>query len=374
MYAACLFCHRSFGRNTSVEALPFGSRLAYESAKGRLWIVCSHCGRWNLTPLEERWEAIEECERAFEHASARASTTNIALARCRSGLELIRVGESPRLEFATWRYARSFARRHRRWLIAGASGAVLATGGVVAGVSAGLTVVGALGYTLAVAGRLPMLAWRLPLTRRRENVRHTADVFTLESIRDARLIRAETGWALDIYALHGPERRLTVTGLPAAQILRRGLPVLNGIGSSQKKVSAAVDRVANHNTVDAFVDALISGLPEDTDSPASDAESDWLTGARPGTVGWMPAVDRLALEMMLNDTVERDALAMEFTALLAAWREAEEVAAIADDLLLPAWVGDWLSRHKRIEESSGQAPKKSLSASDQNREKDPTEP
>ena len=34
---------------------PVGRRLAFDPAKGRLWVVCRSCERWNLTPLEERW-------------------------------------------------------------------------------------------------------------------------------------------------------------------------------------------------------------------------------------------------------------------------------------------------------------------------------
>ncbi len=64
MYATCLFCHGALGRNESIEHFPVGRRLAFDAAKGRLWVVCPRCARWNLTPLDARWEAIEEAERA----------------------------------------------------------------------------------------------------------------------------------------------------------------------------------------------------------------------------------------------------------------------------------------------------------------------
>jgi hypothetical protein len=44
-------------------------------------------------------------------------------------------------------------------------------------------------------------------------------------------------------------------------------------------------------------------------------------------------VDRLALEMAANEDAERKALAGELAQLRDAWREAEEIAAIADHLL-----------------------------------------
>jgi hypothetical protein len=46
----------------------------------------------------------------------------------------------------------------------------------------------------------------------------------------------------------------------------------------------------------------------------------------------LPSVDRLALEMAANEDIERRALAGELAALAAAWKEAEEIAHIADEL------------------------------------------
>lgn len=117
MYSTCLFCYRDLGRNDFVENFQVGRRLAFDSAKGRLWVVCRGCERWNLTPVEERWEAIEECERAFSDVKQRVSTDNIGLARLREGIELVRIG-SPKLpEMAAWRYGDQFGRRRRRHLV-----------------------------------------------------------------------------------------------------------------------------------------------------------------------------------------------------------------------------------------------------------------
>jgi hypothetical protein len=46
----------------------------------------------------------------------------------------------------------------------------------------------------------------------------------------------------------------------------------------------------------------------------------------------MPLVDRLALEMVAHEESERAALDDELSALEAAWRDAEEIAGIADEL------------------------------------------
>ena len=81
MYSTCLFCHASLGGNAEIESFPIGRRLAFDEGKGRLWAVCLKCQRWNLSPLEERWEAIEQCERAFRATFVRVSTDNVGLER-----------------------------------------------------------------------------------------------------------------------------------------------------------------------------------------------------------------------------------------------------------------------------------------------------
>jgi len=63
MYSTCIFCNHALGTNESVEHFPIGRRMAFDSRRGRLWVICADCARWNLTPLEDRWEAIEDCER-----------------------------------------------------------------------------------------------------------------------------------------------------------------------------------------------------------------------------------------------------------------------------------------------------------------------
>jgi hypothetical protein len=105
MYKTCIYCNRKLGSNETVETFPVGRRLAFDQEKGRLWVICERCRRWNLSPLQERWDAIEECEREFRDTRLRYSTDNIGLARMKEGLELIRIGQPRRPEFAAWRYA-----------------------------------------------------------------------------------------------------------------------------------------------------------------------------------------------------------------------------------------------------------------------------
>jgi hypothetical protein len=109
MYSACLFCSAPFGTNDAIEELQIGRRLAFDPARGRLWVVCRRCGRWNLTPIEDRWEPLEQCERSFRATRVRISSTNIGLARLDDGAELIRIGVPLPNEFAAWRYEERLA-------------------------------------------------------------------------------------------------------------------------------------------------------------------------------------------------------------------------------------------------------------------------
>ena len=152
MYATCLFCNKPLGANESFEAFPVGERLAFDAARGRLWVVCRKCERWNLSPLDERWEAIEQAEKLYRDTRLRMATDNIGLAKARDGTTLIRIGEPLRPEFAAWRYGDQFGRRRRRTMLAVGGGmAVLgavALGSAVIGAS-----VGVFGWGLAQAGR-----------------------------------------------------------------------------------------------------------------------------------------------------------------------------------------------------------------------------
>jgi hypothetical protein len=117
------YCNNALGSNEVVETFPVGRRLAFDQSKGRLWVVCRKCEKWNLTPLEERWEAIETCERLFHDARKRVSTDNIGLAKLTEGLELVRIGEPQRPEFAAWRYGDQFGRRRTRAILIGVGAA-----------------------------------------------------------------------------------------------------------------------------------------------------------------------------------------------------------------------------------------------------------
>ena len=65
----------------------------------------------------------------------------------------------------------------------------------------------------------------------------------------------------------------------------------------------------------------------------------------PGYINKMPKTTRLALEMALHEEQERRALEGELWLLERAWEEAEEIAGISDNLLLPEGADEFLRKH-----------------------------
>ncbi|RMH12550.1 MAG: hypothetical protein D6701_13410, partial [Gemmatimonadetes bacterium] len=140
MYARCLVCNTTFERNEELEFFPHGRRVAYDPNRGRLWTVCRACRRWSLAPIEERWEALDELEKAVrDRGRVLSSTDNVALIRV-GHLEVVRVGPANRAEEAWWRYGNELVRQrqsYRKLALVGTltTGAVIAGGWVTGGIS-----------------------------------------------------------------------------------------------------------------------------------------------------------------------------------------------------------------------------------------------
>src|SRR3569833_1423942 len=214
MYSTCLICNHSLATNDAIEHFPLGRRLACDAQKGRLWGVRHHCGRWNLSPLEERWEAIEECERAFRGTFVRVSTDNVGLAKMRDDTKLIRIGAPLRPEFAAWRYGQNFGKRRRQThVIAGAGVAAAAVAGIALGptlapaLTAGaISIVGVPGLT-TVMGVIPMIG----VLAARDYVQHDRVVARLAHDRRILTVRAKHLSAAQLSTTRdGSETRLAV--------------------------------------------------------------------------------------------------------------------------------------------------------------------
>ncbi len=330
-----MFCKKPLGSNEVVESFPVGRRLAFDAAKGRLWVVCTKCRRWNLTPLEERWEAVETCERIFRETRTRASTENIGLARHKEGLDLVRIGEPPRGEFAAWRYGDRFGRRKRRATL----GVAAATGGGLVWVAlqslpifAGLSAVVAYPY-LAWLYFHPWAKVRIggkaepdgPLTP------ETVAKFRLLDLNSIRVVPADgdPGFAVEITrSLRGAR----FEGEDARRVAITVVPILNGDGGSRSVVQRAVHEIDSSGHPSRF----LADLPRKGHRDRR---------GRTGYVRGMPKPIRLALEMSLHEEQERRALEGELWILEQGWKEAEEIAAISDSLLLPARTDAFFERH-----------------------------
>jgi hypothetical protein len=322
MYATCMFCNKPLGSNEVVETFPVGRRLAFDAARGRLWVVCRKCERWNLSPIEERWEAVETCERLFRGTRIRVSSENIGLARHPEGLELVRIGEPLRPEFAAWRYGDQFGRRRRRAIVYGVGGVAVVGAVVVGGIATGAIGAGLLGQSGNFVN-LFMNGRTLARVRKADG-----KVLKLKNpdLRRARILWHEsTGeWSLSV---------------------RKGR-VLNRFegADAERAAGIVVSRINRRGANSAAVQDAVR-LLDDRGSPEAvlRTAARQATGKDPGTLAKLDAPMRLAVEMALHEEEERRALAGELWLLDRAWREAEEIAAISDDLLLPEGTDDFLA-------------------------------
>jgi len=365
MYSTCLFCNVSLGVNDQLPTFPVGRRLAYDPARGRLWVVCTRCGRWNLSPLEERWEAIDECERLFRGTRLRYSTDNVGLARINERLELVRIGAALLPEIASWRYGTRLERFAPK-----TNGARHAVGALVRS-STGLhrwvarKAASALAGYATTVGLSDDALLRLRTFRRGNAVlARSADdagrpiVIRYAHLGAAELIRPDRDqpWRLVVRHDGGSATLAEGAGLRTAGKM---LATLNfGVSSNAEvqhaiaKLDEAGDREGYFSRVASLAmrtrwgrvpDAPDEGLIEPIGGSFAERialqlanRSFWGrggTGSDESTPLFrLPAVDRLALEMASNEDIERRALAGELAALAAAWKEAEEIAHIADEL------------------------------------------
>lgn len=354
--SSCVWCNRTFPSNDGIEHLPVGRRIAFDEGRGRLWVVCRACERWNLVPIEERWEAIEECACSFRDSRLRASTDEIGLARLRDGTELVRIGRPVRAEFAAWRYGDQFGRRRVRAAALGVGGvaaaAAIAGGAVTLGVSLvaffPLIHVSTILFGASASGAL----------LRQRPVADPDRPGSVIPIGHPRLVAAsdaEGGWGLEVEystrldASGKPEGSwlhrglyksaalgsLRLVGAPARQLLAHHAPRLNRSGASAPRIRGAVDLIGEAGSA--------AALPAFLAKHRSRFTAQQLFGDS----GALPSLGRevrLALEMASHEEVERALLDGELSALAAQRRTAEEEAAISDDLLVPEPVRAALAR------------------------------
>jgi len=326
VYKSCFACGAAFPEGTLVEHVPLGRRLAFDPGRGRLWVVCEACGGWTLAPIEERWEGLDELERAVTprrgmRATLVAKTENVALFRIQ-GMSVVRVGATDLVEESQWRYgmptagtgggvgASPFAPRPLRL-----GERLLAAGYVVReGFSGKASPLGRVSARRWI--RYGDVAWR----------GHRSCAACGHSLRELTFFRArllilrESGdeaFTPDL-VLACPRCRdereggLHLEGVEAEFVLRRVLAHRQDGGIPPGHLRAAANLIE------------LGGGPT--------ALSDIL--ARYGRhLGDLPITSAVALRVLATDAYEHRLLALEAAALERRWRREEELAAIVDGVL-----------------------------------------
>ncbi len=307
-----------------------------------MWVVCRRCERWNLSPFDERWEAIEQSERLFRDARKRVSSDNIGLAKLDEGLELVRIGEPLRPEFAAWRYGDQFGRRRTRAILMGAGVAAVAGGVVIGGAAAGVATGGGWWIFQTIRGlvaayRKRRVVAQVPTGDGRRLVVRGEHVARVTLTPDA---QSTVGWSLHLTHRDGIAVLSDHHATHAAALI---MPVVNRTGASQRNVQQAVKEIESLRDPAEFLKTVAAGPQQ------SRLDYGWYgrPSRHPKGLTRLPLPTRLAVEMAVNEENERIALEGELALLEMAWKEAEEIAAIADGLTIPPEVDQQLEQLKR---------------------------
>ena len=344
MYSTCMFCNQTLVENQIIEHFPVCGRLAFDSSKGRLWVICKRCDRWNLSPIEERWEAIEDCERIYHGIRTRASSENIGLGRHKEGTELVRIGVPLRPEFAAWRYGDQFGRRRKKAVLVGVGvGAVVGTiaiAGVTTGVLSG-ALVGQSGNWVNIVRN----------TRTLVRIKdEDGKVIKLKApdLEKAKLLSTgdDDEWVIAITRGKLDKRW---EGADALRVANRIIPSINRSGAGKGVVQDAVNEIEEAGHPMEYLKRLSLERSGEAGNiwtrPVGDGSWRPIKEKHMGLVQKLPRPSRLALEMALHEEQERRALEGELKTLEAVWKQAEEIAAISDSLLLPEGADDFLEEH-----------------------------
>jgi hypothetical protein len=334
MYSSCIFCSWSLGRNEALETFPVGELVAFDAWKGRLWAVCGICGRWNLAPIEERWEAVEDAERQFRETRLRAHSENIGIAQLADGTRLVRVGEALQGELAAWRYGTELRERRRRYRLRQAFeatyGLLMPEVALLRLHARGKGVVYALPPEASAAGGRLLVRERNLRGGRIEMGSGGDFQVTLipEMALAGRLMRLLRGAGAS-------PGETTFSGRHASDLLARAMVRVNVAGAAAGELRRALATLERSGSVARILSEEAGGMLTLTPRRWSLGKRLQGKGADISQTRPLPASTLLALEMLLHEEAERRALEGELEGLKARWREAEEIAEIADTLLDP---------------------------------------
>jgi hypothetical protein len=297
--------------------------VAFDPARGRLWLVCARCRAWSLIPLEDRAEPLEQLERlARDEGHLLARTEEVALLEA-GGLELVRIGRASAHEEAWWRYGRVLRQRQAAFRTRGARVAALAYGAVAyIGETVGLLDTG-LDLRRHDTTIVDLARWR--------HFGGTAWVGrepcpSCGSVLCA--LRFDLSWWT--YPLVADDGSLTL-GVPCPRCdpwTPEKVFTLHGAEAED-----AIRRVLAYQHVDGAGESTLRDATRFLQRAGSPAELMHEFGTRRQSMYRLGPLRTLALEIAVNDSVERRLLRGEARALELMWREQERLAGIIDEEL-----------------------------------------
>jgi hypothetical protein len=330
MLKRCLVCSAPFPDEQVLDHLPRGERVAYDAERGRLWLVCTACRRWSLIPLEARWEALEELERAVtDRGRVLSSTDRIALVKV-GPLEVVRVGGANRTEEAWWRYGRELVTRRRKYTKLSTVAAV-GTGAVLVGgwATGGVGMFGAwMLWNHAPDGikkgarwlRFGSTAWRGEATCRecghrlvKVPFKESGRLFLVPGDGGAGAGPAQVVYRCPRCARHDAGGIALPTDA-GERVLKRVLAHKHFAGATERRVKSATRLIEEAGSPGQLTRILVKGGRRLDDLQR--------TGA-------------IALEIAANESSEERLLELELSELEAVWRQEEELARIIDGELTP---------------------------------------
>jgi hypothetical protein len=276
-------------------------------------VICQRCGRWNLTPLDARLDVIAALERMAAAGRVAATTEQVALVRA-GPYDVVRVGKPPRIEMAGWRYGERLKARERERLKIVVPVTVAVIGATVAlNVAAG----GSIGGFLWQVPNLSSQIYTGMVGRRKVNIEppvcgHCGTIMVLRAkhVQSARLSRTtHQDLALLLRCPRCKEVGALLEGHDAELALRHGLTYVNL--RRGKRVKRKAEEAASYVERHGGPEALLVRAARD------ELRVSTLRGA-----------EGLAMEMAVDERAEVRDLERE-------WHRAEEIAEIADNLVVP---------------------------------------
>jgi hypothetical protein len=331
MFTSCGFCSGALGGDGGASGLGVGRRFSFDPWKSRAWVICQRCGRWNLTPFDERIDTINALDRMAASGRVAATTDQVALIRV-GPYDVVRVGQPPRVEMATWRYGERLKARQREKLKIVVPVAIVAVGltvainaasggtvgvfmGQIPGISQGIYK-GIIGYR-----KIPIES---PICARCSQVM----VLRAKHMVDARL-QHTTSADLALLLICPSCRGLgaQIEGADAETALRSGLTYVNLRRTKRirRKATEAALQVDAYGGAEAYLVRQARREVKVSDYKGAEA---------------------LALEMAVDEQVELREIERQ-------WHDAEEIADIADNLLVDPIVEEELRHLKEGNQPNG---------------------